>query len=156
MLHAYCIDESNNKNTRYSVSSLIFMRPLVLLYLAVGTSHRDAVNVKRESVYSITILMHEIGVSVAVASNRSCGCEVYNFGVSFCPDYECNTVFSVATEFYNERGRAARKNFRVTTYRSRASYGHLELCGCVRVPIQTALSRKHGSAGVRTLRAALQ
>ena len=52
-----------------------------MLFLAVGTSHRDAVNVKRESVYSITILMHEIGglgVSVAVASNRSRGC---NFGV---------------------------------------------------------------------------
>ena len=99
------------------------MKPLVLLFLAVGTSHRDRVNVKRESVYSITILMHEIGgpgVSVAVASNRSCGCEVCNFGVSFCPDYECNTVFSVATEFYYERGRAARRNFRVTTYRSQA------------------------------------
>ena len=37
----------------------VIMTPLVLLFLAVGTSHRDAVNVKRESVYSIT--MHEIG-----------------------------------------------------------------------------------------------
>ena len=100
------------------------MIPLVLLFLAVGTSHRDAVNVKRESVYSITIMMHEIGglgVSVSVASNRSRGCEVCNLGVRFCPDYECNTVFSAATEFYNERGRAARKNFRVTTYRSQAT-----------------------------------
>ena len=99
------------------------MRPLVLLFLTVGTSHRDAVNVKRESIYSITILMHEIGglrVSVAFASNRSRGCEVCNFGVSFCPDYECNTVFSVAMEFYNERSRAARKNFRVITYCSQA------------------------------------
>ena len=142
---------------RHSVSSLICMRPLVLLFLAVGTSHRDAVNVKRESVYSITILMHEIGgpgVSVAVASNRSRGCEVCNFGISFCPDYECNTVFSVATEFYYERGRAAQRNFRVTTYRSQATA--IWSCAVVCVPIQMALSCKHGSAGVRTLRAALQ
>ena len=46
---------------RHSVNSLIFMRPLVLLFLAVGTSHGDAVNVKRESFYSITLLIHEIG-----------------------------------------------------------------------------------------------
>ena len=77
------------------------MRLRLLLFLTVGTSHRDTVNVKRERVYSIIMLMHEIGglgVRVAVASNRSRGCEVCNFGVSFCPDYECNTLFSVATE----------------------------------------------------------
>ena len=130
------------------------MIPLVLLFLTVGTSHRDAVNVKRESV---TIMMHEIGglrVSVSVASNRSRECEVCNFGVRFCPDYECNTVFSAATEFYNERGRAARNNFRVTTYRSQTTA--IWSCAVVCLPIQTALSCKHRSTRVRTLRAALQ
>ena len=130
------------------------MRPLVPLFLAVGTSHRDTVNVKRESVYSITILMHEkggLGVSVAVASNRSRRCEVCNFGVSFCPVYECNTVFSVATEFYNERGRAARKNFRVTTYHSQA----MAIWSCVVVCV-FPYKRLYLANTVRTLRAALQ
>ena len=73
------------------------------------------------------MLMHKIGrlgVSVTVAS------KVCNFGVSFCPPYKCNTIFSVAVEFYNGRGRAARKNFRMTTYHSRAMaiWSHVVVC----------------------------
>ena len=108
------------------------MRPLLPYFLTVGTSYRDTINLKRETVYSITMLIHEIGgfgVSAVVESNQSYGCEVYNFDISFCPEYEWNTVFSVATEFYNERGRAAQKNFHVTTYCSQAM-AVWELCGC--------------------------
>ena len=80
------------------------MIPLALLFLAVGTSHRDAVNVKRESVYSITIMMHEIGglgISVSVASNRSRGCEVCNFGVRFCMNA---TPYSLLQQSFTTKG----------------------------------------------------
>ena len=98
--------------------------PLLQKFLTVGASHRDTLNIKRESVYSITMVMHKIGglgASIPVASNRSRGCYVCKFSVSFSPDYEYNTVFSVAAKFYNERGRPARKNFHMTTYRLQAA-----------------------------------
>ena len=44
------------------------------------------------------------------------------FGVSFFPEYECKTVYLRATELY-KGGRAARKNFHVTTYRARVTAG---------------------------------
>ena len=90
-----------------------------LLFLA---SHKDTVNVKRGSIYCITMLMHEIGrleVSVAVPSNSRLQ---LGMCISFTPDYECNTIFSVAMEFYNERGRVARNNFRDNL--PFASYSH--------------------------------
>ena len=31
----------------------------------------------------------------------------YAFGVSFFPEYECKTVYLLATKLYNEGGRAA-------------------------------------------------
>ena len=113
----------------HSVSSLIFMRPLLLLFLA---SHMDTVNIRRESVYSITILMHEIGglrVSVAVASNRSRGCEACNFGLIFFQIMNA-IPYSLLQQSFRTNGQGGSKEFPHDNLPF-ASYGHLELCGCV-------------------------
>ena len=97
---------------RYSVSLL---RPLLYL-LAVGTSNRDTVNVMRD--YSIAMWIYEIGglgASVAVASNWSHGCDVGNFAISFCPDYER----ALLQQSFTAKG--ARNNFHMTTYLLRAT-----------------------------------
>ena len=56
-----------------------------------------------------------LAVTIRAQSNET------DFGVSFFPDYERNTVYSVTAELHEERGRAARKNFHVSTHRSRAT-----------------------------------